>query len=67
MRMCLYHNTRIINVIHEMFFTGGVSSFANRFYSEFPVHQGNDERELHEIPIVMVALVTTAVGVAYGH
>lgn len=67
MRTRPYRNTRIINVIREMFFTGGVSSFANRFYSEFPVHQGNDGRESREIPIAMVALVATAVSVAYGH
>jgi hypothetical protein len=44
-----------------MFFSGGTSSFANRFRGEFPVHQRNDGAVLNEVPIAMVALVATAV------
>jgi len=44
-----------------MFFSGGSSSFANRFRSEFPIHQGNDGVVSREVPIAMVALIATAV------
>jgi hypothetical protein len=40
-------------------------SFANRFRSRFPVHQGNDGVVKREVPITMVALVATAVSVTY--
>lgn len=56
-----YRNIRIVNVIREMFFTGGTLSFANRFRSEFPIHQGNNGSVLREVPIAMVAMVATAV------
>jgi len=40
-------------------------SFAHRFRSEFPIHQGNDGVVRREVPIAMVALVATAVSVTY--
>ena len=57
---------RIINVIRDLYFTGGNRSFANRFRTEFPVHQGSDGMVLREVPIPMVALVATAVSVMYN-
>jgi hypothetical protein len=36
-------------------------SFAHRFRSRFPVHQGSDGVVLREVPVAMVALVATAV------
>jgi len=65
MRTRPYRNLRIIKVICEMFFTGGMSSFANRFRDDFPSHLGNDGVEVREVPMAMVALVATAVSVSY--
>ena len=62
-----YRNIRIINVIRDMFFTGGTSSFANRFHSHFPIHQRKDGVVSREVPISMVALVATAVSVMCLH
>jgi hypothetical protein len=61
MRTRPYRNIRIVNVIRDMFFTGGASSFAHRFRSQFSIHQGRDGVVLRELPIAMVALVATAV------
>jgi len=66
MRTHPYRNIRIINVIHNMFFTGGNSSFANRFWDRFPIHQGNNGVVSRKVPIAMVALVATAVSITYG-
>lgn len=56
---------RIISVIRELYFTGGKSSFAHRFRTEFPVHESEESAEdgnvTREMPIPMVALVATAV------
>jgi hypothetical protein len=67
MRTCPYRNVRIIHVIRDMFFTGGTSSFANRFRDDFPVHLGNDGVMSYEVPIAMVALVATAVRATYDY
>jgi hypothetical protein len=56
-----YRNQRIIAVIHDLFFTGGVSSFAERFGSLFPKYRGPDEPPTREMPMSMVALVATGV------
>ena len=56
---------QIINVIRDLYFAGGNRSFANRFRTEFPVHQGTDGMVLREVPIPMVALVATAVSAPY--
>jgi uncharacterized protein DUF6532 len=56
-----YHNAHITTVIHDLFFNGGMSSLAYRFRDQFPTHINNVGEELHEVPIAMVALVTTAV------
>lgn len=52
---------RLINVIRDMFFAGGESSFATRFHSQFKISQGNDGVVAREVPVAMVALVATAV------
>lgn len=65
MRTRPYRNIRILNVIRDLFFSGGNSSFAIRFRSDFPIHQGNDGVVSREVPIPMVALVATAVSVNY--
>ena len=56
-----YRNPRIINVIHNMYFTGGVSSFATRFNHLFPRFQDSQGAMKAEVPQPMVALVATAV------
>ena len=65
MRTRPYRNIRIINVIRDMFFTGGTMSFANCFRDKFPTHQGNDGVVSREVPVAMVALVATAVSDTY--
>lgn len=61
MRSRPYRNSRIINVIRDMFFTGGAKSFASRFESEFPTFERLDGVTVQEVPVSMVALVSTAV------
>ncbi|KAI9443421.1 hypothetical protein H4582DRAFT_2054425 [Lactarius indigo] len=55
-----YRNECIISVIRDLFFTGGMSSFASRFAHLFPEHQGHDGVSTREVPVPMVALVVTA-------
>ncbi|KAN0137014.1 hypothetical protein V8E53_005011 [Lactarius tabidus] len=43
-----------------MFFTGGAVSFARRFRYLFPTYEARHGEETLEVPIVMVALVATA-------
>ena len=61
MRTRPYRNDRIINVIRDMFFAGGATSFARRFQFLFPTFEGRNGDEKMEVPIAMVALVATAV------
>ena len=61
MRSKPYQNDRIITVIHDMFFIGGATSFARRFQYLFPTYEITDGKEVHEVPVAMVALVATAV------
>lgn len=56
-----YRNDRIISVIRSLYFMGGVKSFASRFASRFPLHPGANGVLVREVPIAMVALVSTAV------
>jgi hypothetical protein len=44
-----------------MFFTGGVTSFAERFSTLFPTHREPDGLTTREVPPAMVALVATGV------
>jgi len=60
MRTRPYRNIRIANVIRDLFFLGGNSSFATRFRDDFPIHQGSNGVVAREVPIAMVALVATA-------
>jgi hypothetical protein len=61
-----YRNDRIINVIRDMFFAGGAASFARRFRYLFPTYEARHREETLEVPIVMVALVATAVSSFFG-
>ncbi|KAH8980473.1 hypothetical protein EDB92DRAFT_1953940 [Lactarius akahatsu] len=60
MRSQPYRNSRIILVIHDLFFTGGNGSFRARYDHLFPGNTGNDGQVVREVPIPMVALVATA-------
>jgi hypothetical protein len=61
MRTRPYRNSRIIQVIRDLYFTGGGNAFVNRFGNRFPTFQGDDGVVVREVPIAMVALVATAV------
>jgi hypothetical protein len=61
MRTKPYRNSRIISVIYDLYFMGGVGSFAERFDSRFTIPQGPDGFSTREVPVSMVALVATAV------
>ena len=56
-----YRNPRIINVIHNMYFTGGVSSFTTHFNHLFLCFRDSQGAMKAEVPQPMVALVATAV------
>jgi hypothetical protein len=60
MRTMPYLNNRIISVIRDLFFSGGIMSFARRFDTKFPTVQSLDG-ETREVSVAMVALVATAV------
>lgn len=64
-----YRNARIIAVIRDLCFIGGSNSFSRQFGSRFPTFQHNDGRVVREVPVVMVALVATAVSDSFllGH
>jgi hypothetical protein len=62
-----YWNSRIISVIQDLYFTGGTSSFAQRFDSLFPTDEDHNGVVMCEVPVPMVALVATAVSAATCH
>ena len=62
-----YRNKRIVNVIHNMYFTGGVHSFARRFDHLFPHYRDSQGVKKIEVPAQMVALVATAVRFFSSH
>jgi hypothetical protein len=66
MRTRPYRNDRIIMVIRDMFFAGGATSFAQRFQYLFPTYEVSHGEEVREVPVVMVALVATAVCLFFG-
>jgi hypothetical protein len=61
MRSRPYRNDRIIAVIRDVFFTGGVKSFARQFQYLFPTWESREGEKSYEVPVPMVALVATAV------
>ena len=54
-------------MIHSMYFTGGVSSFARRFDHKFPRYRDSQGVVKTEVPAAMVALVATAVRSFLSH
>lgn len=65
MRSKPYRNDRIINVIRDLYFTGGAFSFAHKFKYLFECIDGHHEVAVYKVPIPMVALVATAVSYYY--
>jgi hypothetical protein len=61
MRSKPYRNKRIILAIRDLYFTGGVTSFAARYRQLFPCTPGTDGVKVPQVPVPMVALVATAV------
>jgi hypothetical protein len=61
MRSRPYRNDQIIEVIRDLYFTGGSTSFASRFHHLFPLFKDSDDTWRLEVPVAMVALVATAV------
>jgi hypothetical protein len=62
-----YRNERIINVIRNMYFTGGVSSFARCFNNMFVRFHDDQGAMIPVVPDAMVALVATAVSSFPSH
>jgi len=64
-----YQNSRIIAVIQELCFTGGMNSLADCYHLCFPTSEGDDRRVVRKVPVTMVVLVATAVSdfFLYGH
>jgi hypothetical protein len=56
-----YWSPRILNIIQDLYFTGGNKSFAHQFRWRFPVFKDEDGVLKHEVPIGMVALIATGV------
>jgi hypothetical protein len=64
MRSRPYRNDRIIIAIRDLYFFGD-SSLVVRFGELFPLCQNEDGSTSREVPIPMVALVSTAVSHAF--
>ena len=56
-----YRNEHIIATIWDLYFTGGSNTFARRFLYLFPTYKGGKGEISQEVPILMVALIATAV------
>ena len=56
-----YQNDHTITAIWALYFAGGTKSFAKRFRYLFSTYEVRKGEVVHEVPVHMVALVTTAV------
>jgi hypothetical protein len=65
MRTKPYRNPRISGVIRDLYFSGGINSFAHRYRARFPTTEDDDGAVIREVPAAMVALVATAVCAKY--
>ena len=63
MRTRPYRNTRIIAVLHDLFFSRSPTSFVQRHEDIFPIYHSSSGPMKREVPIPMVALVATAVSI----
>jgi hypothetical protein len=61
MGLCPYRNLQIVNVIRDLYFTGGSKSFAYWFEHRFPIFKDEDGEKRCEVLIAMVTLVATGV------
>lgn len=61
-----YQNFHLIEVIQDLYFSGGFNSFAYQYRPRFP--RTEDENRMpvyYEVPVAMVALVATAVSAKF--
>lgn len=65
MRTKPYRNRRIISVMRDLYFIGGVHSFAHRYRERIATWEGDDGEVVYEAPVAMVALVATAVSAKF--
>jgi hypothetical protein len=65
MRTKPYRNPRIIAVIRDLYFSGGIYSFAHQHRAHFPMSENELGVMVHEVPVAMVALVATAVSATF--
>ena len=59
-----YWNIRIIGVIQDLYFMGGNNSFAHWYRACFLTFE-NEQGVVQEVPLVMVAMVATAVSASF--
>ena len=60
-----YRNRCIISIMHDLYFIGGVHSFAHRYRECIATREGDDGEVVYEAPVAMVALVATAVSAKF--
>ena len=65
MRTKPYRNFRLIEVIRDLYFSGGFNSFANQYRPRFPRTMDKNGMPVYEVPVAMVALVATAVSAKF--
>ncbi len=52
--------------MHDLYIVEGHNSFAHCFYEQFSVYHNPNGREMHKVPIPMVALIVTVISAAYN-
>jgi hypothetical protein len=62
-----YQNPRVIQVIRDLYFSGGIGSFVTQFGAGFPTSEDEAGMVVYEVPVAMVALVSTAVSATNFH
>ena len=60
-----YQNWRIISVMHDLYFIGGVHLFAHWYRECIAMWEGDDGEVVYEAPVAMVALMATAVSAKF--
>jgi hypothetical protein len=65
MRTKPYRNPRIISAIRDLYFSGGIYSFAYQHRAHFPMSENAQGVMVHEVPVAMVALAGTAVSATF--
>jgi hypothetical protein len=60
-----YQNFCLIEVIQDLYFSGGFNSFANQYRPCFPRTMDKNGMPIYEVPVAMVALVAMAVSAKF--